>query len=150
MQVDKQGKVCIKIADWEKDNSTLKLIRKTVFIDEQKVPEELEWDEHDISSIHFLASVENTDCATARLKSDGQIGRMAVLPGYRHKCIGSQLLTAVLKTASENKMERVFLHAQVQVVGFYQQHGFTAQGDVFMDAGILHRTMWKNLSVIDF
>ncbi len=136
----------IKIADWPGDIATLQHIRRTVFIEEQSVPEELEWDEHDKTATHFLALVDNTAVATARLKIDGQIGRMAVLADYRNKTIGQKLLRFVLETAFNLEFEFVFLHAQVQVIDFYKQQGFAEKGDIFMDANIPHREMVKELT----
>jgi predicted GNAT family N-acyltransferase len=66
---------------------------------------------------------------------------MAVLKDFRGKGIGSRLLAAVIEQAKRAGHERVFLHAQVSVIQFYQGHGFTACGDVFIDAGIEHRSM---------
>ena len=136
----------IKIADWPGDLATLQHIRQTVFIEEQSVPEELEWDEHDKTATHFLALVDNTAVATARLKVDGQIGRMAVLPAYRNKTIGQRLLSFVLETAVSQDIDFVFLHAQVQVLDFYKKQGFIEKGEIFMDANIPHREMLKQLS----
>ncbi len=136
----------IKIADWLKDKAVLQSIRRLVFIEEQSVPEALEWDEHDTTATHFLALTRNAAVATARLKIDGQIGRMAVLPAYRNKAIGQQLLSFVLETAVKQQFNSVFLHAQVQVVDFYKKLGFVEQGGIFMDANIPHREMVKKLT----
>ncbi|MEE9493946.1 MAG: GNAT family N-acetyltransferase [Gammaproteobacteria bacterium] len=133
----------IIIADWQTDNAILKQLRRIVFIEEQSVPEELEWDEQDATAIHFLAKIENTAVATARLTSTGQIGRMAVLEKYRRQGIGSALLRKVLETAARKNIEHMFLHAQVQVVDFYKKSGFVERGELFMDAGILHREMQR-------
>jgi predicted GNAT family N-acyltransferase len=127
--------------DWLDAMDALKHIRRTVFVEEQHVPEELEWDELDAVSAHFLARVDSTPAATARLTPAGQIGRMAVLPPFRHCGLASSLLLAVLADARLQGLERVFLHAQVQVVDFYRRHGFTAEGEIFLDAGIEHRAM---------
>jgi len=72
---------------------------------------------------------------------NGHIGRMAVLPEFRNKGVGSALLTALLKLAREQGIHEVFLHAQTNAVAFYQKHGFTITSDEFMDAGIPHVTM---------
>lgn len=131
----------INIVDWHDNQGALQAIRKSVFIDEQQVPEELEWDGRDTGCTQFLASVDSTPAATARLTPQGQIGRMAVLKQFRGKGVGSQLLSAVIEQAKVAGYKQVFLHAQVNVIGFYQQHGFTAEGDIFFDAGIEHRSM---------
>ncbi len=131
----------IQIVDWPDRQDALKTIRKSVFIDEQQVPEELEWDGRDAECIQFLLTVDSVPAATARLTPQGQIGRMAVLKDFRGKGFGSTLLAAVIDQAKHAGHKQVFLHAQVSVIEFYQLHGFTAYGDIFVDAGIEHRSM---------
>jgi len=133
----------IKIADWNNDKDQLSSIRRSVFIEEQNVPEEMEWDEFDESSIHFLVTLDGQTVACARLKKDGQIGRMAVLAECRHQGIGSKLLQLVLETASNQTIDPVYLHAQVNAISFYERLGFTCQGEVFFEANIPHREMFK-------
>lgn len=131
--------------DWQ-HNKELKQIRSEVFIKEQHVPENLEWDDFDIHSIHFLVHHNDFPVATARLKPDGQIGRMAVIKNYRHKGIGKKLLSAVILYARENGYKMIYLHAQKQVVDFYNKHSFICNGNEFLDAGILHQAMYKQLT----
>ncbi|GMR01629.1 MAG: GNAT family N-acetyltransferase [Gammaproteobacteria bacterium] len=135
----------IRIADWQTDRKILSQIRRAVFIEEQKVPEELEWDEFDDSSIHFLVTQEYQPIACARLKHDGQIGRMAVLAKHRNQGAGSELLQFVLKQAGEQKLEKVYLHAQLTAISFYKKQGFIAAGDIFYEANIPHREMLKKI-----
>ena len=131
----------IRIADWEKDQQDLAAIRRQVFIEEQSVPEVLEWDEADKTSTHFLATVDNKAVATVRLTVNGQIGRMAVLPEYRNQGIGSRLLGFVIQTAASQGIKQLYLHAQVAAIPFYAKHGFQVNGDVFYEAYIAHREM---------
>lgn len=135
----------IQVVDWHLRQDALKAIRKSVFIDEQHVPRDMEWDGQDDDCTHFLASVNAMPVATARLTAKGQIGRMAVLRQYRGTGIGSRLLAAVIEQARQSRLQQVFLHAQVSVIGFYEKHGFSAEGDIFIDAGIEHRTMRLSL-----
>ena len=135
----------IHIADWHTEKDSLAQIRRRVFIAEQKVPEELEWDEFDDSSIHFLVTREDQPIACARLKPDGKIGRMAVLAEHRNQGTGSKLLQFILRKAGEQKLEKVYLHAQVTAVPFYEKQGFTAVGDIFYEADIPHREMLKKV-----
>ena len=137
----------IQGVDWYQQQGALKAIRKSVFIDEQHVPRDLEWDGQDDDCIHFLASLNAIPVATARLTARGQIGRMAVLREYRGIGIGSRLLAAVIEQARQSGFKQVFLHAQVNVIGFYEKSGFSAEGDIFIDAGIEHRTM--RLSILE-
>jgi len=135
----------INIVDWHDKQDALQAIRKSVFIDEQRVPKELEWDGRDTECTQFLASHNSIPVATARLTPDGQIGRMAVLKDFRGRGFGSQLLAAVIEQAKSAGHQQVFLHAQVNVIKFYLQYGFMAEGDVFIDAGIEHRSMRLSL-----
>ncbi len=130
---------------WEQSRQELKQIRTGVFIEEQHVPAKLEWDEFDEQSIHFLALLNKNPIATARLKPDGQIGRMAVIKDYRDKGIGTELLKTVLLQAKNNGYNMVYLHAQDQAIDFYKQFDFIHNGTEFMDAGIMHRAMYKLL-----
>jgi len=132
-----------KIANWKKDKPVLQMIRREVFVDEQQVPEEMEWDEFDDSSTHFLCTLENTAIATARLKPDGQIGRMAVLKKYRSHGYGNTLLEFVIKTAREKNFKNLYLHAQVDAIPFYEKQGFSVCSDIFYEANIPHREMSK-------
>ena len=138
-----EDKINIRIANWNTDKDDLFRIRRRVFIEEQHVPENMEWDQYDDSSTHFLVTLDNNVIATARLKTDGQIGRMAVLAEYRNKGIGSKLLQFVLLTALQQKQKKVYLHAQVSAISFYEKHGFTTCGNIFYEADIPHREMSK-------
>ncbi|MDH5612277.1 MAG: GNAT family N-acetyltransferase [Gammaproteobacteria bacterium] len=130
---------------WQQNNTELKQIRSTVFIKEQHVPAELEWDEFDEQSIHFLASNNNQAIACARLKPDGQIGRMAVLSNYRNQGIGTKLLSIVISHAKNSGYNMVYLHAQKQAINFYRKFEFIENGMEFIDAGILHHAMYRTL-----
>ncbi|WP_455221336.1 GNAT family N-acetyltransferase [Kaarinaea lacus] len=132
---------------WAEHKKDLIRIRTEVFINEQLVPPDLEWDGYDQSCWHVLArTAEGEAVGTARMLYDGHIGRMAVLPAFRNKGIGSALLEALLNTARHEGMSEVFLHAQIRAVPFYQKHGFTITSDEFMDAGIPHVNMRLTIS----
>jgi len=136
--------ITIRRADWHADQSIISDIRRRVFIEEQHVPEALEWDGLDDTAIHVLGSIDgDAACATARLLNTGQIGRMAVLPAYRHRGLGSALVTELLSAAADGGMHEVFLHAQLRAQRFYERHGFTPVGDIFEDAGIPHIAMTR-------
>ncbi len=136
----------IKLCCWKTHRGELGAIRRCVFIEEQKVPEELEWDEFDQSAQHIIVlNNENSAVATGRIKKDGHIGRMAVLKNYRQQGIGSAILLALLEVAEKNNLSCVYLHAQTTAIGFYQKHGFSCQGVEFLDAGIAHKIMVKKL-----
>jgi predicted GNAT family N-acyltransferase len=138
--------VVIRVAAWAGDSDALAAIRRRVFIEEQQVPEELEWDGEDACAQHWLALREGQPVGTVRLLVDGHIGRMAVLARERKQGLGSKLLRAAIDAAREQAMGEVYLHAQLQALGFYARHGFVAEGEMFMDAGITHRVMRLVLS----
>jgi predicted GNAT family N-acyltransferase len=128
--------------EWSSHKDRLRAIRGTVFIEEQGVPKELEWDGLDEAAHHFIALNEmGLPLGTARLLDSGQIGRMAVLPEHRGKGIGRQLLDAAVKHATGCGMTRVFLHAQQQAEGFYRKAGFLPTGVEMIEAGIPHLEM---------
>lgn len=133
----------IDSVNWQQGKMALSDIRRRVFIEEQSVPEALEWDEYDDTSTHFIVSLEEKAIATARLKADGQIGRMAVLAEYRNQGIGAKLLCHVLQVAKSENLEQVYLHAQTDAIPFYEKQGFKARGEIFYEANIPHRGMSK-------
>jgi predicted GNAT family N-acyltransferase len=131
---------------WNAHNKELSEIRRKVFINEQHVPEELEWDKDDETSIHFLALDQNNNpLACARIKPDGHIGRMAVLKEFRNKGIGSTILIAIVDMAKRNNIKKLYLHAQTSAITFYSKYEFTICSAEFMDAGIPHKTMERNI-----
>lgn len=132
-------------ADWSADVGAIAAIRRSVFIDEQSVPEAMEWEEIDPICRWFVARHGDALVAIVRLTPEGRIGRMAVLPAWRGQGIGSHLLAAVLTAARQNGLPAVELHAQSHAVGFYARFGFAAAGPEFDEAGIPHRHMTLNL-----
>ncbi len=133
-------------ADWQQHMNELCGIRRAVFIEEQQVPEELEWDEHDANSFHVLALATNGDpMGTGRLKNDGQIGRMAVSKAWRGRGVGSAILRRLIAQARATGMSRVYLHAQTSAIDFYRKFDFGCEGDVYLEAGIPHQNMTLDL-----
>jgi predicted GNAT family N-acyltransferase len=132
----------IREADWTVDCARLRGVREAVFVREQGVPLDLEYDELDAVSRHVLAeSAQGEPVGTGRLVPDGHIGRMAVLPGWRGCRVGTGLLQALLSLARAEGHADVLLNAQTHAQPFYARHGFVVCGAVFMEAGIPHRTM---------
>jgi len=136
----------IREACWPKDEPLLRRIRTEVFVREQEVPEDLEWDGLDASSRHLLALVDREPVGTGRLAQSGKIGRMAVLSTHRGRGIGDRLLAELVQLAVASGHQRTYLHAQVHATGFYARQGFRAEGDEFMEAGIAHRQMYLDLA----
>lgn len=133
--------------DWVHDAPHLSRVRRAVFIDEQGVPESLEWDEHDAASAHLLVkAIDGAPIGCARLLPDGHIGRMAVLPAWRGHGVGRILLKTVLKMAQAHGHRVVKLSAQTHAAGFYAAAGFVVEGPEYEEAGIPHVAMLKILS----
>ncbi len=136
----------VEPADWATDRAALRAIRETVFIVEQQVPIEEEWDDLDPQCRHVLARADDgTPIGTGRLTPQRTIGRMAVLDAWRGHGVGAALLQALIDRARALGWTEVSLNAQVQAIGFYQRHGFQAVGETFMEAGIEHRAMSRSL-----
>ena len=132
----------IRLARWPKDRSALRQVRETVFVQEQNVPVELEWDGIDDQCLHLLAEDDQGNpIGTGRLLPDGHIGRMAVLPEWRGKGVGTALLRTLMQEGEKRGFRKLVLAAQLQAMPFYEKEGFVAQGNVFDDAGIPHRNM---------
>ena len=140
----------VRTADWARDRNALSAIRRRVFIDEQNVPEDMEWDEHDSAALHFLVTeAEGKVVGCARLLPDGHFGRMAVLVAWRNKGVGRALLQAAEREALTRGHGLMNLSAQKHAAGFYLRHGFVSVGDDFMEAGIAHVAMQKKLGLAD-
>lgn len=136
----------LRLARWNIDAPALRALRTAVFIEEQGVPEALEWDGLDSSCTHVIAEHAGEAIGTARLLSTGQIGRMAVLVRWRHRGVGSALLERLIQHALTLEFSELWLHAQTHAVPFYMKFGFNAQGGEFLEAGIPHTRMIKRLA----
>jgi predicted GNAT family N-acyltransferase len=132
----------VRQAQWQRDRAALRKVREEVFVIEQRVPLELEWDEFDAVSLHALAETPDGEpIGTGRLLPDGHIGRMAVLPAWRGAGVGSALLRHLVDAARHADLPGVVLHAQSHAVEFYRRHGFAPEGEEFIEAGIPHQAM---------
>lgn len=130
------------IADWETLREHARAIRWSVFIEEQQVPVELEWDEFDAPSWHAIAYDDaGTPVGTGRLLADGHIGRMAVMKAARGSGVGGAILEALMEKARELEYPELILNAQTVAAPFYERFGFVSEGEEFMEAGIPHRVM---------
>ena len=133
-------------------HAELHAVRETVFVDEQRVPAELERDAIDPNCLHVIArAADGTAIGTGRLVPPTQagaaahIGRMAVLPAWRGQGVGDAMLLALLQIARQRGWREVALNAQAPAIGFYLRHGFVAQGARFHEAGIEHQAMHRAL-----
>ena len=138
----------VRSARWINDADAIARVRRAVFIEEQGVPEDLEWEARDGDCAWFVAeSGEGAVIGIGRLTPAGRVGRMAVLPAWRRRGIGSALLHAVLAEARARGLAEVRLSAQCRVLPFYERHGFVATGNEYLDTGIRHRDMALTLGV---
>jgi len=132
----------IQLLDWREACAFARTVREIVFIVEQNVPRELEWDDWDERSLHALAfDIDGSVVGTARLLPDGRLGRMAVLRECRGRGAGTALAIALIRRAAERGEVEVVLHAQVHAAPFYQRLGFIERGETFEEAGIPHVEM---------
>jgi predicted GNAT family N-acyltransferase len=137
--------VHIEQVGWQQAAAPLRAVREAVFVVEQGIPAAMEWDAEDAGALHLLAHGDGVPVGTVRLLRTGQIGRLAVLPRWRRRGIGRQLLDAAIGLARAQRQPRVFLHAQAHAAAFYARAGFRSTGTVFLEAGIPHVAMALDL-----
>lgn len=136
----------VELGDWTAMRAAAVPVRHAVFVDEQKVPAQMEVDELDPLSLHALAfDGAGRVLGTGRLLPDGHIGRMAVLRQARGNGVGSALLAALMQAARARGDREVALSAQTHAIAFYERFGFVAEGEEYDDAGIPHRLMRRVL-----
>jgi len=142
--------VRVEVASWERDLADLRAVREAVFIVEQNVPPEEEWDDHDARALHVIArDAAGTPIGTGRLVAPGRmpgeaaaiIGRMAVLAAWRGRGVGAAIVRVLLEQARRSGYAQVELHAQTHAEGFYEKLGFAPFGDIYPECGIPHRSM---------
>jgi len=138
----------IRVLPWDEARNLARPLREAVFVHEQGVPIEQEWDELDACSDHAIALTPTGEAiGTARLLPETgsacvfRIGRMAVLKPWRGRGVGAALLNALLERAAGCGARSIVLHAQTHASGFYQRFGFSAEGGEYLEAGIPHFTM---------
>lgn len=138
--------ITVRRASWQTDEALIRAVREAVFVREQGIPAQLEWDNADAGAMHVLAlSSVGEPIGTGRLLPSAVIGRMAVLQPYRGQGVGRALLSALLDAARERGDTEVTLSAQTKVIGFYARAGFTPVGEVYLEAGIAHQNMRRRL-----
>jgi predicted GNAT family N-acyltransferase len=137
----------VRVCRWDEARAEARRIRELVFVREQGVPLALEMDDQDAHCDHALALTDDGRAVgTGRLLPDGHIGRMAVLKEWRAKGVGALLLQALIEQARQRGHARVCLNAQSYAAGFYRRYGFEVSGSEFMEAGIPHVAMQRDLT----
>ncbi len=136
----------IQLGDWASLQQDAQAVRTAVFVVEQKIPAEMEWDVMDAHCVHAVAYDEQgAAVGTGRLLPDGHVGRMAVLSSARGDGVGAAILRSLMEHAKVRGHAAVQLNAQISAEPFYARHGFDREGDLFMEAGIEHVHMKKML-----
>ena len=149
----------VRIAEDPADRESCFAVRKEVFVGEQGVPEDIEYDAYDAVAVHVLAVREDgVPLGTGRLlfgeaaagktggdASVGSLGRLAVTQAARGLGVGAALVRAIEDAARARGLAAVDLHAQTHALGFYERLGYVAYGPEFPDAGIAHRAMRRVL-----
>ena len=120
-------------------------IREKVFVEEQQVPREAEYDAYEDTARHYLATADGTPCGAARWRKTDQgvkLERFAVLPAFRNGAVGSQLLRRIMADVkAAYPHETMYLHAQVPAMNFYARQGFEQVGEMFSECDIDHFRM---------
>jgi YbgC/YbaW family acyl-CoA thioester hydrolase len=152
LQAFEAGKsmVDVRTGAWETLGREAREIRTEVFVDEQRIPADMEWDDADIGAVHAVAFNRfGAALATGRLLEHvpgvAKIGRMAVRQNVRSSGVGRAVLDALLQAARQRGDREAVLHAQMSAASFYGRAGFTPRGPVFEEAGIPHVEMVRSL-----
>ncbi|HET6369942.1 MAG TPA: GNAT family N-acetyltransferase [Nitrospiria bacterium] len=141
-------KIIVSIAHTQEDFFRLIRLREEVFVLEQKVPLEVELDDEDDRATHLIAREGREVVGTARLVvkgTAGKVGRMAVKREWRKKGVGERLMETLIPLARERGVSSLVLHAQTSAVPFYKKQGFRTEGEKFIEAGIQHIAMRREV-----
>jgi predicted GNAT family N-acyltransferase len=133
----------VRDADFTADFASIRHVRATVFIDEQRVPLELEFDDRDALCRHVLAFDGNAPIGTGRLDLEygGKVGRVAVVATHRRSGVGMAIMQRLHELAREQRQPRLWCNAQLTAVPFYEGLGYRSVGPTFVEAGIDHVRM---------
>ena len=132
----------VSVVSWSDKQAELVSVRRAVFIEEQDVPESIELDDRDPDCRHVLACDKSgAPIGTARIDTNGKIGRMAVLREHRGLGVGREMLRVIMDYGRANGIMGFHLSAQISAVGFYRKMGFETYGDEFEEADITHINM---------
>lgn len=135
----------VNFVSWDEAESALRNIRQKVFVEEQNVPSNMEWDADDKKAIHILGKEGNRPVACARIVNDNYLGRVAVLKDYRGHGWGSRLIRAAEQHLIEKRKSRLSLNAQANSYKFYLDNGYVPDDEMMWDANIPHLKMSKLL-----
>ena len=132
----------VSLVCWHDGEPLLRAVREAVFINEQHVPVELEWDGKDDDARHALAlSAKGDAVGCGRMLPGGHIGRIAVVPQWRKQNVGTAIMEALIAEARSRGLKQVEVDAQIQAIPFYRRFDFEEEGEEFEDAGMPHVRM---------
>ena len=136
-------KLKIKLAETSEELKQILDIRKIVFIEEQKVPKEVEIDEYEKEATYFIAYLksEPVGCARIRYKDFAKLERIAVVKKYRKQGIGTKITNYLIDYCHKKNIYDIHINSQLYVVDFYEKIGFKKVGEIFYEAGIKHVEM---------
>ncbi|KPA54015.1 GNAT family acetyltransferase [Photobacterium leiognathi subsp. mandapamensis] len=124
----------------------IRTVREQVFIQEQQIDPEIEFDDLDSEAVHVLVMDGEQPLGTGRILADGHIGRIAIMKAARGQGLGAKVVQALVEYAQQRGYPRVDLGAQTHAVDFYRKLGFMPYGDEFMEANIPHQAMEQMLA----
>lgn len=138
----------IRIGSYQELEADLRAVRDAVFIVEQQIDRELEFDDRDLFCQHVVVFEANAPVATGRIdvSKGGKVGRVAVLPDARRRGFGAQVMHALEDVASSHQLAKLWFHAQISAVAFYESLGYQIVGDEFLEANIPHVMMEKRIA----
>lgn len=139
------SEIKVETARWSEDSEDLIKLRTRVFVEEQKVPSSIEIDGLDAECLHVKAMNDNICIGTGGLLPNGYIRRMCVLDEYRGQGIGTMMLENLIEQAINTGHRQVLLNSQSDAIPFYQKNKFTTVSEEFIEAGIPHRRMLRQL-----
>jgi predicted GNAT family N-acyltransferase len=139
--------VIVRDADFTADFVSLRFVRATVFIAEQLVPADIEFDDRDPKCRHVLALEGVAPVGTGRLDVDygGKVGRVAVIASRRRSGVGTAVMQRLHEIARQQRLPKVWCNAQLTAVPFYERLGYVRSGPIFVEAGIDHVRMEREL-----
>ena len=136
------------LSEFRSQIDAIRQVRTDVFVREQAIPIELEYDEHDLTCSHAVAYDGLIAVATGRLdfQQHGRIGRVAVLKNYRRRGLGTLIMQALENAARSGNLDHLWFHAQISAVPFYLSLGYQVVGEEFIEENIPHVSMEKRLA----
>ncbi len=138
-----------KQVETEKEYEDAIQVRRKVFVEEQDVPLHLELDEYDAEAVHFVAYDEEIPFGAGRIRviepGIGKVERVCILPSYRGKKLGNLMMQCMEEYSISAGISKLKLNAQSQAILFYEKRNYTINSPEFLEAGIPHRAMEKNI-----